>query len=344
MKKISISPLLAALLLSGCMAEVVDAPPRQQPTVPAVATVPEEAVAIGVTMGMEDFREDTDSAAGAATRTTSTTLLASQFASGDQIYCYFPSNVTVGSTSSACNTTFTKDANGNTATAATTPYMNSGITTATFHAYYPSTVTNATTTFSVNLDQTGDADYKASDLMYATETVTKTTADYVTGNLSFTHQMSKILVTATADTGKGVTAVTGVRLIGGKRTCTIANGQPNTSGTYSNALSNASGNGIKLYDNSTGAATVSCAGIIPPQTIAANTAFLEVTVTTDGGLTGTATYAIPSGGKTFETGNAYTLTITVNLASIGVTTAISGWGNGGSSTLNNSGTTTLTAQ
>ena len=99
-------------------------------------------------------------------------------------------------------------------------------------------------------------------------------------------------------------------------------------------------NHITLYDNATGEASVSCAGLIPPQTIAAGTAFLEVTVKTAGDLTGTATYSLPAA-KTFASGNAYTCTLSINLSSIGTTTDITNWGNGGSTSLNNNGTPTL---
>ena len=75
-----------------------------------------------------------------------------------------------------------------------------------------------------------------------------------------------------------------------------------------------------------------------PVTVAAA---LLVTVETAGDLTGTATYSIPAGGKTLATGNAYTCTLSINLSSIGTTTDITNWGNGGSTSLNNNGTPTL---
>lgn len=247
----------------------------------------------------------------------------------------------MGTTTSASSTTYTTiDANGATAPA-TQPYMNSNIQTADIHAYYPSSHRQNATTFSVQTDQTGDANYKASDLMYATTSVTKTAAATVTGSLTFSHRMAKIIVTATADTGKGVSAVTKVRIIGGYRTATIATPLSCTMKTddgFSNQLSTSSA--ITLYDNSTGAASVSCAGLIPPQTIASGTAFLEVTVKTAGGLAGTATYSLPAA-KIFASGNAYTCTLSVNLSSIGTTTDITDWGNGGSTSLNNNGTPTL---
>lgn len=331
-------PILATML-TGCMVEVIDTSPKKEDIGLTAGPVP-----ISLTTAVEVQQEGNDDGSKTGTRTTSTELQSTQFAQDEAIYVYFPTNVTVGTTTSASSTTYTTtDPNGATAPA-TQPYMNSNIQTADIHAYYPSSHNQNATTFSVLADQTGDDNYKASDLMYATTSVTKTAAATVTGSLTFSHRMAKIIVTATADTGKGVSAVTKVRIIGGYRTATISTPLScamKTDGGYSNQLSNAADGGITLYDNSTGAASVSCAGLIPPQTIAAGTAFLEVTVKTAGNLTGTATYSIPAGGKTLATGNAYTCTLSVNLAAIGVTTAITNWGNGGSTNATNNGTTTL---
>lgn len=329
-------PILATML-TGCMVEVIDTSPKKEDIGLTAGPVP-----ISLTTAVEVQQEGNDDDSKTGTRTTSTELQSTQFAQGEAIYVYFPSNVTVGTTTSESSTTYqTTNASGAT-TPATQPYMNSNIQTADIHAYYPSSHRQNATTFSVQTDQTGDANYKASDLMYANTSVTKTAAATVTGALTFSHRMAKIIVTATADTGKGVSAVTKVRIIGGYRTATIATPLSCTmkiDDGFSNQLSTSSA--ITLYDNSTGAASVSCAGLIPPQTIAAGTAFLEVTVKTAGDPTGTATYSIPAGGKTLATGNAYTCTLSVNLAAIGVTTAITNWGNGGSTDATNNGTTTL---
>ena len=327
-------PILATML-TGCMVEVIDTSPKKEDIGLTAGPVP-----ISLTTAVEVQQEGNDEGSKTGTRTTSTALQSTQFAQGEQIYVYFPTDVTVGTTTSASYTTYTTDGSGHT-TPTTQPYMNPNIQKATIHAYYPSSHTQNATTFSVQTDQTGDANYKASDLMYATTSVTKTAAATVTGSLTFSHRMAKIIVTATADTGKGVSAVTKVRIIGGYRTATIATPLSCTMKTddgFSNQLSTSSA--ITLYDNSTGAASVSCAGLIPPQTIASGTAFLEVTVKTAGGLAGTATYSLPAA-KIFASGNAYTCTLSVNLSSIGTTTDITNWGNGGSTSLNNNGTPTL---
>ncbi len=326
-------PMLS-LLLAGCMAEVIDTSPQAGEPDITVGTAP-----ISLMTEVDGQQEEGDSLR-AGTRTTNTALQSTQFASGETIYVYFPTDVTVGTTTSASYTTYTTDGSGHT-TPTTQPYMNSNIPTVDIHAYYPSTHSQNTSSFSVQADQTGDANYKASDLMYANTSVTKTAAATVTGSLTFSHRMAKIIVEATADTDKGVSAVTRVRLIGGYRTATISmplSCTMKTDGGFSDPLSTSSA--VTLYDNATGEASVSCAGLIPPQTIAEGTAFLEVTVKTAGDLTGTATYSLPAA-KTFASGNAYTCTLSINLSSIGTTTAITNWGNGGSTSLNNNGTPTL---
>ena len=328
-------PILATML-TGCMVEVIDTSPKKEDIGLTAGPVP-----ISLTTAVEVQQEGNDDGSKTGTRTTSTALQSTQFASGETIYVYFPTDVTVGTTTSASYTTYTTDGSGHT-TPTTQPYMNSNIPTANIHAYYPSSHSQNATTFSVQTDQTSNDNYKASDLMYATTSVTKTAAATVTGALTFSHRMAKIIVTATADTGKGVSAVTKVRIIGGYRTATIATPLScamKTDDGFSNQLSTSSA--ITLYDNSTGAASVSCAGLIPPQTIDEGTAFLEVTVKTAGDLTGTATYSIPAGGKTLATGNAYTCTLSVNLAAIGITTEIGSWGNGDDTNASNNGTTTL---
>lgn len=329
-------PLLASML-TGCMTEITDSPPESD------ITLTDMPAPISLMTTVTDQQQEGEGTQ-AGTRTTSTALQSTQFAQGERIYVYFPTNVTVGTTTSASSTTYTTTDDNGATTPATQPYMNSNIQTADIHAYYPSSHRQNTSSFSVLADQTSDDNYKASDLMYAKTSVTKTAAATVTGALTFSHRMAKIIVTATADTGKGVSAVTKVRIIGGYRTATIATPLScamKTDDGFSNQLSNAADGGITLYDNSTGAASVSCAGLIPPQTIAEGTAFLEVTVKTAGNLTGTATYSIPAGGKTLATGNAYTCTLSVNLAAIGVTTEIGSWGNGDDTNASNNGTTTL---
>ena len=259
-----------------------------------------------------------------ATTRAGTTLLNSNFASGETFYAYFPSGVKVGSATSESSTTFTTtDASGAT-NPATQPYFNAGATSATVHAYYPyvtgKQVTNSTTSFSVETDQNTDDSYKKSDLMYATASLSKSSAS-VTGSLSFTHRMAKILVTA--NIGTGVTNIQSIRIIGGYRTINIATPSTCTLGsTLSDA--NSTSTYITMYSG-TSTSTVNCAALIPPQSISGN--FLQIV--TD---IGTATYSLATE-KSFTSAYSYQLTITVNAAAVGTTTSISGWTGTGSVTV-----------
>lgn len=79
-----------------------------------------------------------------------------------------------------------------------------------------------------------------------------------------------------------------------------------------------------MYSGGT-ATMASCAALIPPQTVNGN--FLQIV--TD---KGTVTYSLSS--KAFATGQSYTFNITVNLAAIGSTVAITNWNANGSATVN----------
>ena len=255
-----------------------------------------------------------------------TAVQSAQFDNNETFYVYFPTNVTVGSTTTGSNTTYTTtNASGNT-TPTTQPYFNAGATSAAVHAYYPSTVTNSTNSFSVLKDQTGDGNYKASDLMYANIASLEKSGATVTGNLTFSHRMSKIIADVTA--GTGVSVIKKVRIIGGYRTIDISTPLTCTlstaAGDLRDAVSDTEGGCVKMYENATGANNVQCAALLPPQTI--NGAFLRVE--TD---LGSVTYSLAS--KALASANSYTFNITVNAAAIGTEVAITGWTDNGNATV-----------
>ena len=292
--------LVPLLLLTGCTAE-------EQSTAEAGMTP------VSLTVSQTGMR------AGTAVQST-------QFDANQSFYVYFPTNVTVGSATTASNTTYkTSDASGNT-TPTTQPYFNAGATSAVVHAYYPSMVTNSTNSFSVLKDQTGDGNYKASDLMYANIASLEKSGATVTGNLTFSHRMSKIIADVTA--GTGVNVINKVRIIGGYRTIAISTPLTCTlstaAGDLSGAVSDTEGGCVKMYENATGASHVQCAALLPPQTI--NGAFLRVD--TD---KGSVIYSLAS--KALASANSYTFNITVNAAAIGSTVAITGWTDNGNATV-----------
>ena len=183
------------------------------------------------------------------------------------------------------------------------PYYPAGSQNIDIVAYYPAT---AGSSFSVASDQTADADYKASDLMFASKTNLAKTSEAV--KLTFSHKMAKLCVNITP--GAGVTSITSVSLLNVKRTVSF-NQATGAVGTATSAGS------ILMSNNG--------AALIPAQTI--NGGLLSIV--TD---KGTATYSVNS--KAFEAGRRYTLNITVNLHAVGTTTAITGWNSQGTVNVN----------
>lgn len=259
----------------------------------------------------------------AATR-AGTAIQSTQFDASETFYAYFASGARIGDSNSPCSTTYTYT--GSPAAGATTPagqpYFAATATEAVVHAYYPyvtgKQVTNETTSFSVEQDQTDATGYKKSDLMYATETIDKTSPS---ATLTFSHMMSKIIVSATA--GTDVSTITDVRIVGGNKTINIVNPTTTnesttpffgTTPTYDNALSTTSY--ISMYTSGT-AATAECAALLPPQTITNTDAFLEIVTNR-----GSAFYKLAT---TFASGYSYTFNLTINAASIGLTTTINDW-------------------
>ena len=275
-------PVAALLMLGGCTAEVL--PERDSVPIQLMARMEEGPV----------------TRAGTAVQDT-------QFASGETFNAYFPTGASV------TNTTFqTVDGSGNTECSGTAPYMQVGVSSCTVHAYYPSSVNQSSASFSVALDQRTDAGYKASDLMYASATVTKAGAS-ATGSLTFNHRMSKIVVTAVP--GSGVASITAIRIVGGKRTINVATPLSCTLGsTLSDAITTVSS--LSMWSGES-AESVSCAALIPPQTISGD--FLQI----DTNL-GTATYSLDS--KAFAQGSSYQFTITVKTVDIGARTGYTAGG------------------
>ena len=176
-------------------------------------------------------------------------------------------------------------------------------------AYHPASAATGSSaaTFPVAVDQTTDANYIASDLLWADtdnsdNPLTNLAKTASTRTLKFQHKLSKITVNATPD-GVAVTSITGITLNNVKRKVTF---DPSTGATPLAATDN---------DPTTVTMSNNGAAIIPPQTI--NGSF--ITIVTNAG---TAVYAV---NKTFAAGHQYTLNITVNAAAIGTTNTITGW-------------------
>ncbi len=178
-------------------------------------------------------------------------------------------------------------------------------------AYYPATVNSATTSFGpIATNQTEEANYQAWDLMSSSNVTNHAKADG-TANLTFSHQMAKIIVNLTAGTGvSDLNLVSAVTINNTYTTATIANG----------VVSATSGDKQDISILGTKASNI---GIIVPQTVAAGTTF--ITITYNGNA---LTYRIPAGGKTFAAGNSYTYNFTVKASSIALqSSSITAWTN-----------------
>lgn len=149
------------------------------------------------------------------------------------------------------------------------------------------------TTFSIQADQRADADYKRSDLMFATLTNQARTIKVRT--LTFTHKMAKICVNVTK--APSISEIISVKLLNVKPQATVTMAGEVTLDTSCEPIDVTMSNG--------GAAA------IPAQSFNGN--FLAVT--TD---KGTATYRIDN--KTFEAGKKYAINVIVAESAINATT------------------------
>jgi hypothetical protein len=172
-------------------------------------------------------------------------------------------------------------------------------------AYYPSSITSASTAFSVSNDQRTEANYQASDLMYATKLTNK--SSNATHNLTFNHALTKIVVNIVP--GDGMTnadittypAVTAVKING-----TVLSAQLSISGGAITASKTATGSAADI--NITGT-SLSNIGIIVPQTVPAGE-FITVIFNSE-----SYTYSLSSA-TTFEAGKVYTYTMTLDARGI----------------------------
>ena len=279
------SLLLLTVLLAGCTIEVSDEIGDNGGLVPIYLTA-----------------EVADAGNGGSATRAGTDIQSTQLASGETFTVEFSSNTTVAST------TYQANGSGGTTCTGTQPYFTLDGSSTTAYGYYPS---KPGSTFSVQTAQNTDANYKSSDLMYASVIINKINGAG-SGALTFSHKMAKIIVSATATSG--VSQIKDVRIIGGSRTIDVTNITNCTLGTTLTDA-NSTSSYITMYSGGT-ATTASCAALIPPQTVNGN--FLQIV--TD---KGTVTYSLSS--KAFATGQSYTFNITVNLAAIGTTVAITGW-------------------
>ena len=187
----------------------------------------------------------------------------------------------------------------------TPPYFPAGAsTTVQAYAYYPATA-GSSATFTVQDNQTSDANYKASDLMYAGErTITKGSEDG-NNNLRMAHLMAQLHLTVSA------TALTVNRvLVFAKRSATFSTTQGTavaTGGTDSIVAATAAGQAYVC---------------IPEQPINTVTIKVETGAQNDAATTATFTFTSSSN---FEVGKSYPISLSVTPAHLATTTEIEDW-------------------
>ena len=189
-----------------------------------------------------------------------------------------------------------------------------GTGTATITAYHPhnSAWTGTSHTFSVSTDQSIEANYRNSDLLWATASSGKT-ANAVA--LTFTHKLAKINVTLQSTDITNLSGAT-ISICG---TNIATNFNPSTG-----ALSAATTNVQEIKAGVTTAAAKTASAIIVPQKVAAGTPFIKIT------LGEKVFYHKLSAEKTFASGKSYSYTLNVKENSVEITATenITDWGQG----------------
>ena len=183
------------------------------------------------------------------------------------------------------------------------------------YAVYPA---SSIASHTVAYDQSTDANYKASDLMFASATVSL--ADKANAqNLAFGHQLVKLKVII--NKAAGVTSVTKVEMQNVKRTVSVTPASGGlTLGTPATATSDGNGDNIKIFDGTQTAAAATYACVFPVQAWS-DANFLAVTADN-------RTLYVKLTKSDWTVGCVYQLTINVNAAVLNSTLTVSDWTDG----------------
>lgn len=273
--------------------------------------------------GAEDTPIHIQANVGAVTTKAAYNLLESSFGNGDAINVYIGQNTSNTSTSSGGPyTSMVYSCAGSTFTPTNTQYFPANGNGIDVWGVYPKTVTESSTSqeFSIMNDQTDDDNYKASDLMFATELINKKKGDQI--SLVFAHQLSKIIVKLDQETGVNADLTNAVIKL-----TNVSTKVPLTKVDHTGILlGTASTNSQDIKDLTIGKYEANgTAAIVIPQ----STTGMSFQVVLAGG--GTYTAAIPSDPGNFAANTAYTYTLKLKANGITVTASIAAWtpGTGG---------------
>ena len=277
------------------------------------------AAALLTACGQDDYSEPTinvttliDNASPTGGTRAASDILNSAFESGDQFNLYIVDNQ---STSSKIADNVATNTGTNVSTG---KYYPANGHTVNIYGIYPSSVKYTTTSHTVQADQSTKNNYKASDLMLASKT--NCARQDGAHTLTFTHQLSKIIVQIKRDASLASTETATVTLNNVKLGATIANG------AFSAVSGNASTVSMGQVTLSSTDSYQTLAAIIPPQSVPASGTAATSLITVTLGSGGSYTYSTTAGtAASFAKSNAYTYTITVGLKGIKVTTSITNW-------------------
>ncbi len=233
---------------------------------------------------------------------------------------------TVGTTALNSNEKYTVKASNDLDVATTDNAMTwptDDATAVTVYAYAPyqnNWTADGSNAFSVNTDQMSNANYLASDLVWATATLAHSAATDDKIPLSFSHSLTKVNITISKAAGSNVNLEGATVYI----TNTVTNATVNattgvaTASTGTNQITAATISS-DLEAGVASSTTTACA-VIVPQTLAANTAFIKIVTTeTNGSKTliaklGTAT--------TFAANTPYDMSVSVGSVADNSTTEV----------------------
>ena len=199
------------------------------------------------------------------------------------------------------------DKNGNIKpTSETVPYYPTSGNDVTIEAFYPYSAISPSGAYTFNTDQSESTGYQACDLMYAKVRGRNTSGAM---NLSFKHLTSKITFHLTTSDENIILSSCRVKLLNVKRTTDI---DPRN-GTLAFAYGDTSEPILISKDGSKDGSAV-----ILPQTISANTRFIEIEL-----LTKEKVYGIMPTTYTFEPGTSYMFNIDVQVDRVASTLTLS---------------------
>ena len=195
------------------------------------------------------------------------------------------------------------------------------------YGIYPTSVKekNSTQDFSVNTDQSEDADYKASDLMYAGCQSNKKKEDNI--QLAFQHKLAKVIVILKKGNGlkDGDLNNAEVKITNTYVKCSIDKVDKTTFGSITASTEEVDKKAITVGTwTSTNSESNGIAAIVVPQTVSKGTQLFEVTLSNNA----VYKYTIPSDASddvVFTQENVHTYTLTLTTSGISVTSSINDW-------------------